>query len=793
MADAPTASPAPTVSVAPPRSALGEVLLWLLLVLLTFSLPKPPSAELDASWRLGLTYFLEHGYAFGRDIVFTYGPLGFLLGRTYSGVYLWALISWQVVQAVVAATLLWRLSRPLHGTSRFFYFAFFLLFGVGYEDALQMILIALLGWAMLRRLSEEKSRVLVVPSGAFLAVLAAIKFTNLVLAGFVVVVVAVYAMMRKRRSAAWWLAGAFAGGFALVWVLCGEPVRAFPAYVWNSFDVSAGYEASMGLPTPAAPFWKACGIFLLLAGYVVWHLRTQPDRIRSAASFAILAAFLYLNWKHGFVRADGHMLGFFYSALLVCLGFPALFGERGPSVWIGRLLVVPAALLAIWGVHDALPSVVEWAGNITNEKIVHNLRAVTDWPGTRQDLDNQLTLQRATVDLPKTRAVVAKATIDVLGYEQGVAILNRFNYTPRPVFQSYSAYTPHLAQLNADFYESRRAPEYALFKLQTIDERPPMLDDARLLQIFPHEYRFVLNEKGYQLWRRRDTLPAADQLAPRPLTRRAVTLGRSEPLGEYEHQPLWVTIDVRPTLLGRLRNFLYKPALVQLRLTDVEGGREVYRLPLMAARGGFLLNPIVTDLESYIESQGGHPKRWVQSLELTVDPGDRACFDPTAQVTLFAVTPANAKAEYEQQLVRARYSMFSLVPDEVNAFAPPSQIEIDGHQALVAHAPSVMVFTLPPGAKRITGLFGYPPGAYSNGGNTDGAEFRVVWVGEAEQRVLFSQLIRPKQEPKDRGLHPFDVDLSQLPAGGKLHLEVSPGPQDDHSWDWTAWSDVVIQ
>jgi hypothetical protein len=788
--DRTAATPAPGAASSPNR--LSELLLWLAIALLTFNLPKPPALELDASWRMAITYFFQHGFAFGRDAIFTYGPLGFLLGRTYTGDLLWAHLAWQALQAIVAATLFLRLARPLQGVARFCFLVFVLLFGIGYEDALQTMFIVLLGWSMVQKLAAPETKARVVLPGLFLGFLSVIKFTNLMLATFVIGVVFVFALLRRRQEA-WWLLVAYAGSFVFLWSICGQPIRAFPQYVLNSLDISAGYQATMGLPTPSAPLWKAIAVWLLLAGYVVWHLRTQADRLRSAACFGILAAFLYLNWKHGFVRADGHMLGFFYSTLLVCLAFPALFGEQGGQRWIARCLLVPAAVLSILGVRDALPPVVDWAGSVTNEKVVKNVRALFNWKGTKQDLDNQISQQRNNADLPKTRKTIGNATVDVLGFEQAVALFNRFNYTPRPVFQSYSAYTAHLGKLNAEFYTSAKAPEYALFKLQTIDERPLLLDDSQLLLLFPHYYRFVLSEKNFQLWRRRTDLPKPEALAPKQLKQLSLPVGLPRALGEYENKSLWAEFDLQPSLIGRLRSLFYKPPTVELRVVDNENKTEVYRLPLMAAHAGFQLNPLVTDLESYLESQGGKPKRWVHSVELHLEPGDARYYAAAGTVTLFSVTPSDAKPEYDAQLERAKFGTFSIMPDETSSFTKPSEIEIDGHSALVMHAPSLMVFTPPNGATKATGWFGYPPGAYVGDGNTDGAEFRVIWATNSEKRTLFSQLIRPKQEPKDHGMHHFEVDLRGLPAGGRLLLEISPGPANEHSWDWTAWADVVIQ
>ena len=36
------------------------------------------NSGLDASWAIAINWVINHGYKFGKDIVFNYGPLGFL-------------------------------------------------------------------------------------------------------------------------------------------------------------------------------------------------------------------------------------------------------------------------------------------------------------------------------------------------------------------------------------------------------------------------------------------------------------------------------------------------------------------------------------------------------------------------------------------------------------------------------------------------------------------------------------------------------------------------------------------
>jgi len=61
------------------------VVLTLILALLLVQFPTPPARGLDPSWSMSLLYFHQRGLEFGRDVIFTYGPLGFLLAPTYFG------------------------------------------------------------------------------------------------------------------------------------------------------------------------------------------------------------------------------------------------------------------------------------------------------------------------------------------------------------------------------------------------------------------------------------------------------------------------------------------------------------------------------------------------------------------------------------------------------------------------------------------------------------------------------------------------------------------------------------
>jgi hypothetical protein len=111
---------------------------------------------------------------------------------------------------------------------------------------------------------------------------------------------------------------------------------------------------------------------------------------------------------------------------------------------------------------------------------------------------------------------------------------------------------------------------------------------------------------------------------------------------------------------------------------------------------------------------------------------------------------------------------------------------------MVMHAPSEMVFEIPAGASIISGKHGFVPGAYTNGGKTNGADFIVAWSDGRDMIEIYRRRLEPLKTVEDRGLLSFQLDISKF-KGGKLYLRTGVGEFNDAGWDWTAWTDIEIK
>lgn len=771
--------------------ALGWGILYFLLIAAIFNFPAMPSMDLDPSWRMALGYFFGKGMQFGRDIIFTYGPLGFVMGKTFSGLLFWSLIVGQLILAVISAsTIVWQ-GRQLHGNARIIFFGFFLLFGATYEDALHMLVIAILGFALLRDGHDSwKHRTALI--AVILAGYAQIKFTDFLLAAFAVSLAIGYSLWRNRGQESLRLGLWFVGAYLGIWVLFGQSLLNLPAYFAGSWQISEGYVWAMGFPSPAAPLWKGLVVLGLLIIYACGHFATNPDKPRATANTLLLGAFVFLNWKHGFVRADGHMIGFFFCALLPIVSYPTLLNDPLRFPRFHRWTFLGAMLLSLWALENAITGIVSESFGIFQRKVWSNVTSVVQWETTRQLYRDRLAIERTAADLYQTRDIIGKSTVDVLGFAQGVAIFNQFNYRPRPVIQSYSAYMPDLARVNGDFYASKNAPEFVLTKMETIDSRLPTMDDSIVLLMLAHRYTYLRSEKGFQLWQRNPGDFDRATIAPKLLRSTNLELHQQLLIEDLSEQPLWLRVDLKPSLFGRLRSFFYKPPQVTLTLQDIAGNPRKYLMPLPQGRTGFIVNPIIEDAVDYMHFASNRLEKRLRAITLTVAPTDEKFFARSAKIEISALPPASSGLKFFTKINEKLFHMFKSYPVAFDSLTGFSETKIDNREVAIMHAPSQMVFDVPPSPSFIRGQFGFMPGTYTNGGKTNGAVFIVYWSNGSDRIDLFQRFLDPLNKFEDRGLQDFSAKLTGI-SGGKLYLEIKSGPYNDHAWDWTGWSDILIK
>lgn len=604
------------------------ILFWLALIHLPTQSFLP---ELDTSWRGALSYFVFKGLQFGRDVIFTYGPLGYTTVDTYSGYLLASRIGIDLalkgVVALLAATLALRLRPAL----RWWLVLNIVTFSTVSSDAVYLFVIAL---SACLAIESQLSPGLALGTGILFALVSLTKFTFFVLSGASLLIMVAYALSKRKWLRAGGLAMAYLICLLSFWCLAGQHISGFVPFIRGACEVASGYAEAMSFYEPRSVFWGGLGALLLGGALFIGLASGGKDKGRDLAMLTVLCVSLFVAWKEGFVRADHRHIYTLFAFLL--FAEPAAWAVFQPPSERRKLLLgmTLVALLSPY-VFLFLGRPQYFAGLLPGvcNRVVENGTAFVHPRNFGAALEDTLSRVKKRNALPTFKRLVGQESVDVFGVEQAIALLNDLNYRPRPVFQGYSAYTPFLVACNHRFYLGPVAPTFVILKLQTADDRLAAEDDVGALEVILRDYEPVATEKKYMLWKRKVENPP---LAPHRLLREG-TATWSEPLPLQSNQcPEWIEIEIGSTWLGKLREFLYKPAQITMTLETVDHETRRYRLVRPIARSGFIINPALRNESDLLEMYKNPGKGNTLSVTLDVEDSARSLYRTKYRYRIYA-------------------------------------------------------------------------------------------------------------------------------------------------------------
>jgi hypothetical protein len=769
-----------------------------------FRFGTPSGVELDPSWATVLGWSQLHGVRWGQELIFSYGPLGWLHPRgPYNPDLFTSYLIGQALLGLGYTFIFANTFRSLAGAERWL-FALLVLLPCRLQNDVLLVGAGIFALVALDRFvrSSRHSAWGYAGLGVLalqLNALALMKFTlaplSVLLAG-----TGLLLLLRERRAGAalGWLA-LWMGSALVLWLAHGQALADLPLFLRGALMIVAGYGAAMGVDS--SPALLVLGL-LALAGAVfallVW-LRREPFNLRSLLLFGFLAFCLYLAWRNAYTRADiWHVRFFFPLASFVVFALLALAQERlRPR---GRVVLAFAALLCMAGVLvTTMPGMkgehyAAVASNLTRS--VAELRT----RDLRARYEQQREVLRQEQDLPSFRALVGTARVDLFGCTQGALLLNKFNYAPRPVFQSYAAYTEPLQRINEAYYLGAGAPEFVIVGFCPIDRHVPSSEDGLALLALLRAYRPVAAEKGYVLLRR-EAGPALQPL-PGPGSE-VVSLKPGEWVDlprdgtPYDGEPEEVVprrlhLHYELSALGRLYALLLREPVLLLE-TQGQQAPQQFRLVRPVAGAGFLISPLLLEEEDYL--------RWYYGLEWPRPQRIRVTFEAPWQERLFkpqigavftpVELPRAGPAAATPAVIDGMYPGFSLLP--VERVGSVSTVVEDGRPVLFMHAPSYLDLAPAAGSYALETVFGVRAAAYASAdcakAGGDGIGLRVVSVppgtGPEAELVQYERNIDPFRNAAERGPQTVRVERVDIAPGRLLRVSVTPGVSGaNYACDW---------
>ena len=628
--------------------------LILLLALITASVAswavpfQYPGAGLDPSWSEALVQATDSGRIFGRDIIFTFGPLHQALTAQVSTNLA------PLIFSRLAFTAVWLFAQILIGTLIGCWaeasIALAMLLSAGSHGDVVFYLIALVGisapaTARLNTINKDTWDFLLLSvillSGSLLATLVKLSYVGAFVPALVYTLGMYASDAYNKRSLKSFgkLAAIFVFPLlilAAAWSLASESTvgNLLNYYFGPNLEVIKGYTDAMSygpsIKSLALVFIYLISFSSLLFLFSTLVLGVKPGRVglwRTAGSpnyYLSLACLSLLAWvvfKSSFVRDDsGHtLLGGLFLACFLCIiiGFyrerpqKSFFSENGEFVACAFIIpFLTTAFLAIVSGYRPSPSTpLRYA-----QGFFYSFKLLA--PGGRKWLNSNrksaLEQIKATSEDYKIRQ---GATADVMPWDISHVIANELYYKPRPIPQSYAVYSQNLQELNNRFLENlRTSPDWLIVDIKDIDGRLPIGLDSSSLASMKSLYSFSHSgSQGSLVFSKKNDLKDKTIRTPAPSICKTNSKGTLKWLktGKLRWQSqslelprenggfLLLSTELKDSFSRSLLSSLYRPFPVELEYLNAAGEvLSVYRFIPKAGRE-MIIYPIIKSNDEF--------------------------------------------------------------------------------------------------------------------------------------------------------------------------------------------------
>ncbi|MFL6514655.1 MAG: hypothetical protein ACJ8M1_06485 [Chthoniobacterales bacterium] len=587
-----------------PKQITGFVIGVIAIVYLTdFELGRF-NAGLDNSWIAVMAWAAAKPLQFGPDIVFTNGPLGYLLYPINFPAVYWPALFLRLAANILLVAMLFVLSGRLPPWRGIALFLTTLLGAYYTQQTIYLFMILVGGWIIFFQRDQKRS--LQVASLIFFALAVLMKGTLLSLAAAVMLIGATWLIWRRE----WWrlllTTCCFTAALLIAWMFAGQSFVNIGSYLWSMIQIMAGYGPVATLRPPNGILAAGAVAFVLGITQVAICLREKPNDQRAWFVSAMLAVTWFLLWKISFTRADVHTVQLFYYGIPAVLALPAFYEESfsGRSRYVDWIAILVLAASGIYVVHDRKKLTVNAIAGEAVARVRSSVAGFLAPLNAHAKAEAAYNFAAAKLALPQIANAVGRESVDVFGHEQAVALANGFNYTPRPAVQSYAAFSAPFIKADAEFYRSARAPHYVLFKLQTMDGHLPSSDDAEALLVLANDYTPVLSEKGFILLRRRPEAPAKIEM--KPIRSGVARFGDVIPV---PNGAVWCELRIRPTVPGKLLGLVYQQPQIFAVIQGSAAVLPAQRLIPGPAANGFVINPLLQSATDFTNFAAGNPQQ----------------------------------------------------------------------------------------------------------------------------------------------------------------------------------------
>ena len=496
--------------------------------------PRIAGGQVDPAWQAALHMAAHDGLEQGTQIIYTYGPLGYLVTPVYVHTPQWQIsVVFGFGSTLALALVVYWLFRTVQppGTSGLLTAVVLpgvLIFSDGTGTGVWSLTTALAGLGILVQGIRLPTRIVFGFGGitALLALVSPVAAAGaaVALAGSACISAYLHEGLRSAGRTALVYLGSCCAVLVALWLMLGQPLANLDDWARYSANIMSGYAAGMGTSKGARGLVDMGAAIALVCALlvVVWRASGETAKKTRAGAMVLFIALAYLQFRYSFVRHDtGHVGAIFEFAALTPLVFLPWTRIRATSTLIA-LALLPLVAGQLVPSTNFSASRVRWTISLAEDSYLPGprLAALADTAVAfvsaerRQELHRQGRYSVAiSAGFPGELAKeLGEETVHVSPWGASLPYaFQRTTWHPAPVFQDFVAYTAELDELNADSLSGSNAPDIVLRKTgDAISFRMPRWEPPSATLALICNYRETKDQDRWFVLRREKTTRCGD-------------------------------------------------------------------------------------------------------------------------------------------------------------------------------------------------------------------------------------------------------------------------------------------
>ncbi|NJE29244.1 hypothetical protein E0L01_10780 [Megamonas funiformis] len=585
-----------------------------ILILISFNIGIfVPSIELDSAYSNAYNYFFYENMQFGKDIIFTYGPLGEYFIKAIDNQLYFIKIICQVLLYIYFYYILFYIIK---NSNYIIWLLIFIIFILNPFLSIDVHLYFIELFIFYSFLDAKITLKKIILNTIVLSVLANYKFSFFLLNVGAFVLIFIYLILNNKIKIIGKIFCAVLMEYLIIWILLAQKIENFIVYIINYFNISVvHYLEAMSSEDMKHGYWYIL-IAILISIYLLYELINSIIKSRKKNKIEWLknkniyfwSLIVFFNWilfKYGFGRHDWYHQTqywiytiFEYIFILFIMQYNFNLKKK-----IGLIIAIFISCISM-----SIPQYEYYSQYSIIDKNINNIKENIQYLIFEDNIFNrkevllkEYELKKQENKLSKISSIIKDSTVDIYNYQQNYLLFNDLTWTPRPIFQSYLAHSQYLINKNHQFIE-QNPPEYILFKTQTIDNRLSLMADNLWIRDVLYNYEMITQENDILLLKKKNEWIDINNEIEIVKTQ---NIGFDENI-ELDNEMKFVSMDIEYSFLGKIIGFLWKTPSIYLEIELETGDKIEKRIIADMMKSPVYISNFIENNQDLLSIMGGN-------------------------------------------------------------------------------------------------------------------------------------------------------------------------------------------